>query len=378
MKSAPASAGNPGRIAGLDLVRAVAITGVIAAHGTLLGNRGGNAVDDMSGLRLGGFGVDVFFALSGWLIGGQLYDGLRARTFSVWAFWRRRWLRTVPAYLFFLGVARIIYLRHRPDEPLVDWRYLVYVQNLAWPHPLAFAEAWSLSVEEWFYLTTPLLLLLICRQSSRSLWGFGAVAGILTIGSLMARSAAIAWYDLPMQGLGGVSAIVVLRVDAIAMGLGAVWLDREGFFDGQKTREILAGVGVATFVAGLWWIARANASGRLDTDFATRLWIPLVFPFATALLLPACSRLRSWPRRFPGWLVGKIALISYSMYLCNMSVMQATGKAGDLLGLSLGAQIGLFVMITLGVGFVSYRWIERPFIRLYRPESADVAGTPPR
>jgi len=56
------------------------------------------------------------------------------------------------------------------------------------------------------------------------------------------------------------------------------------------------------------------------------------------------------------------------MYLCNISVMQATGKAGEFLGVPLGVQFVAFALATLAVGYVSYRWIERPFIRRYRPE----------
>jgi len=366
MRSAPIPAGQSRRIAGLDLVRAVAITGVVTAHATLLVDRATGLTGDLVGLRLGGIGVDLFFALSGWLIGGQLYDGFRDGTFTVWSFWRRRWLRTVPAYLVFLCVTRIIYLHHRPDAPLVDWRYFVYVQNLAWPHPLAFAEAWSLSVEEWFYLITPLLLLVFCRGGRRPGWGFGLVAGLLMLGSLVARGVAVVRSDLPL--LRGISEIVVLRLDAIGVGLAAVWLDRSGVFERRKTRMLLAVAGVATILSGIWWISCASLGRRINTGIAVRLWMPLVFPLGTALLLPTCGRWLSWPWRVPGWIVGKIALISYSMYLCNISVMQATGKAGEFLGVPLGVQFVAFALATLAVGYVSYRWIERPFIRRYRPE----------
>jgi peptidoglycan/LPS O-acetylase OafA/YrhL len=50
-------------------------------------------------LQFGGTGVDLFFLLSGWLIGSQLFtEKQKSSTIDVKRFWIRRWMRTMPAY----------------------------------------------------------------------------------------------------------------------------------------------------------------------------------------------------------------------------------------------------------------------------------------
>src|SRR5882672_1488657 len=110
---------------------------------------------------LGGHGVDLFFVLSGWLI-GRLY-WLEAHSYgsvNVLRFWARRWLRTVPPYLFVLPIAFAAVHLSR-GEPF-QWSYLIFLQNYQAKIPF-FLVSWSLCVEEHFYLFLPIVLLLIAR-----------------------------------------------------------------------------------------------------------------------------------------------------------------------------------------------------------------------
>ena len=110
-------ADNTARIIGLDLVRAAAIAMVLLAH-----------MSELTGarwpatwvFRVGGLiGVETFFALSGFLVGGILYRSLVGGTFSLPRFWRRRWLRTIPAYLFFLAL-NVLFAHGMHTEPPID------------------------------------------------------------------------------------------------------------------------------------------------------------------------------------------------------------------------------------------------------------------
>lgn len=152
------------RVWGLDFARAAAIALVLLAHGSVFTV---GTWPWTSALRVGGLhGVEVFFALSGFLIGGILYRSHAAGALSIPTFWRRRWLRTIPAYLVFF-LLNLGFMRSVGIEIQVDWRYFIYLQNLNWPHPEFFPEAWSLAVEEWFYLLTPLLLVGMTRFMPR-------------------------------------------------------------------------------------------------------------------------------------------------------------------------------------------------------------------
>lgn len=134
---------------GLDVLRAAAIIGVLLCHGLNIYIRRINITSSWSS------GVELFFVLSGFLIGRICLLGFQAETFSFWSFWRARWWRTLPPYfaaiLLYLA-ARLIY----PPFPPIHAYYLVFLQNYL--EIAGFAPSWSLCVEEHFYLCLPILL----------------------------------------------------------------------------------------------------------------------------------------------------------------------------------------------------------------------------
>ena len=140
-------------------MRATAIVFVLASHcgDTFAGWLGGRAPEWLS--VSGFFGVELFFVLSGFLI-GRLLLGIIAEPPSLRAwgvFMARRWMRTLPIYLLWIAVLAVIWPPRPWDQVL---RYATLTQNLAWPMPSGwFGVSWSLTVEEWFYLLFSALLL---------------------------------------------------------------------------------------------------------------------------------------------------------------------------------------------------------------------------
>lgn len=109
----------------------------------------------------GQYGVDLFFVLSGWLI-GQLYwrEYIRNGNVVLIRFWARRWLRTIPPYavalmFYFFGV-------HLTRGERFDWGYLIFIQNYYVEMPF-FLVSWSLCIEEHFYLVAPIWFGLVSR-----------------------------------------------------------------------------------------------------------------------------------------------------------------------------------------------------------------------
>lgn len=127
---------------GLDLLRALAIAGVFLAHGVTV-------------LAPLGIGVDLFFVLSGFLIGRIYFRWRHEGRFSLGRFWIERWWRTLPPYLAALGLFALAE-QWIPSNP-VNWHYLLFLQNFT--GITGFGPSWSLCVEEHFYLMLPLLAL---------------------------------------------------------------------------------------------------------------------------------------------------------------------------------------------------------------------------
>jgi len=128
---------------GLDLARALAIIMVYFSHG-------------FSALRSLGVGVDLFFLLSGFLIGRIYLRSQAEGTFTFWHFWRARWWRTLPPYFAAIAIAYVVGLLGSHDViHEFRWYYLFFLQNYL--GILGLSVTWSLCVEEHFYLTLPFL-----------------------------------------------------------------------------------------------------------------------------------------------------------------------------------------------------------------------------
>lgn len=144
----------------LDLLRSVAIMMVFVAH-TVLSY---GAPNSLAPLQLGGTGVDLFFVLSGWLIGSQLFKELDTYgNVEIKRFWIRRWMRTLPAYYAVLSIT-ILQLTLTKDGFSFPFGYFIFIQNYQAPLTF-FSVSWSLCVEEQFYLVIAPLVVFLAKLS---------------------------------------------------------------------------------------------------------------------------------------------------------------------------------------------------------------------
>jgi peptidoglycan/LPS O-acetylase OafA/YrhL len=145
----------------LDLLRAIAILMVFTGH-TVLSY---GAPSHLVPLQLGGTGVDLFFVLSGWLIGYQLFKELKKHNnIDIKRFWIRRWFRTLPAYYAVLTLT-IAQQYLTKDNVVFPIEHLFFIQNYKENLSL-FTISWSLCVEEQFYLFIAPFVVLLTKVSN--------------------------------------------------------------------------------------------------------------------------------------------------------------------------------------------------------------------
>lgn len=175
----------------LDGLRAIAVLWVVAFHCVLMTNTVNldlmfslRARPVLAWTRWGLYGVDIFFVVSGFIIGYLLMKEVKdTGTLDIPRFYLRRALRLLPAYYVTMLVCSIVI----PLNLKNIWANLLYVNNLL-PFEHQFMHwAWSLAIEEQFYILFPWLLLLFARSRLRwTLFLAGMLAAVIIRASIMA------------------------------------------------------------------------------------------------------------------------------------------------------------------------------------------------
>jgi len=342
------------RVFGLDLARAIAISLVLGTHASFLL---GPLQPDLNVLfMLAYLGVDLFFALSGFLIGGLLIDSAAPGAAWVGRFWTRRWLRTLPNYYLFLLVNALIYAWVEGRLPHA-WQFVLFAQNLAWPHPQFFPEAWSLALEEVFYLLAPLAMLPFVPLVTRRWQALGLLIAALALASLLRTMFVIdtdpAWDE-------GVRKVSLIRLDAIGYGVLAVYFCK-AFAPNLSARRWLAGLGAIGLVAAcVGYLVSA-----VDVSFFARTTLFSVVSASFAAMLPLAS-VWNEPARPRGLIraVRHLALWSYALYLTHLPIIRVFDQiavrptsATGCLALALA-----FTAIAVASAALVYRSFERPIL----------------
>jgi peptidoglycan/LPS O-acetylase OafA/YrhL len=352
------------RVFGLDVLRAVAVLMVLAAHTRFLLLP---LLPWTERLSIFGFlGVELFFVLSGFLIGGIIL-----RTFpeaptlrTLLTFWVRRWFRTLPNYYLFLVLNLALWaaLGFRAHGLLPYWAFL---QNLWWPCRLFFNESWSLAVEEWFYLLFPLLLLVGARLRPGLRFACALALSALLVLSTGARIAAVAAGDPSWDA--GLRKVVVFRLDALMAGVLGAYLKAFAPRLWRRLTLPLLPVGALLFAV----VAAAYYGTPRNASFFARTFLFNATSFAVFAFLPVLDSWRSAAGPLAAW-TRRISLWSYSLYLCHLPLQECLKAAfGDprKLGLAMGefriaAVSAAFVALSIAVSALTYRFFEKPAMDL--------------
>jgi peptidoglycan/LPS O-acetylase OafA/YrhL len=353
---------------GLDLVRAIAISWVLLYHASILWHVPG----DSWLIRFGWMGVDLFFALSGFLIGGQLLrPWARGAAPSYSHFIMRRVLRTLPAYLVILALYFLVPSLRDGNEMKPLWQFLTFTQNLAGDLSprMTFSHAWSLCVEEQFYLAFPLVVALLAIRPSAT--------------KIAATVVAVLLFGIVIRGYLWIHDVAT-TVDGTTVLRGYRFMSLIYYPTWSRLDSLLAGVVAATIqtLRPNWWRMLTRQSNLLalcgvtgialsTTFFGDQVagWLPTLFGYpllgcSAALLVIAGSDNHSIVRRcaVPG--ARALATAAYSLYLTHKMMFHVVQMSALRWPWLQHVALGVALLVALAAGTVLYWSVERPFLKL--------------
>lgn len=347
------------RVFGLDVMRALAIVMVVFWHSYDL-------IRELApGFEMPFFldGVDLFFVLSGYLIGGLLLKLQQRDDLGWWqrllGFWRRRFFRTLPNYYLFLCI-NIALLWAGVTEGLLNQNVLAYfafLQNLWKPFSLFFWESWSLVIEVWFYLLFPVMLFAFTGVlRMRTSWAFALTIAIFLLGPLLVRFQFLPEAD-PMPVLDSpVRALVITRVDTIVYGLLAALLQLHWARWWRELRWPL-------FVIGMAGILVVPVLYGQEHRTYSITWYYSLNAFAMALLLPLMSTWVKEPRG--GSFVTLLSRLSYAIFFVHLPVrallLSYYEPSDPFIG---GLQLLFYCVLCIALAWPIYRYYEKPMMEI--------------
>ena len=354
------------RYPGLDLLRAAAICWVMLFHA---GTEGlGTPLRPVG--ALGWMAVDLFFVLSGYLIGTQLFAAFaRGEPTPVRTFYMRRMLRILPVY--FVVVAVYVWLPFAREQRGMApaWQFFTFTENflIDYRHDQALSHAWSLCVEEHFYWLLPLFVVALLPQ--RSWKPVVAACGAVFVAGLAYRW--IAWSEALQHG-------AALRTNPFRF-VEVIYYPTLARADG-----LLAGVCLAlikSFRPKLWSAAMAHPYILLGaacavlsvaihvsaprTTFAAAVFgFPLLAAGFVFLVAAAASDRGILGRvKVPG--AQFLATITFSLYLSQkMTWHLVRTYLPQLVPAGTFQAFVVYAGAAVAIGTLLYFAVERPFLRL--------------
>lgn len=343
---------------GLDIMRAIAIFTVLISHSSeFITNVSFSFV-----YQFGVAGVEIFFVLSGFLIGGILIKVFEKEYSlnSIYNFWKRRWLRTIPNYYLALLLNGIFLLWYSNGTYIVYLReyskYLIFLNNFHNPETGLFGVAWSLSVEEWFYILFPVF--------SFILYKFFKIKSILThslifiLAIVILRSYYANFHEGNFDWL--VRKRMPLRLDSIVWGVIMAYFFKYKYQLIYEKRKLLAFAGCIVFILASILLEKAVQLNFLNVPWLSQVFMLNMYNIGIMLLLPIFYFLHMPKATFIPKLITWISLISYSLYLYHIIIIKTLSQTN----LSNTTIYFLLWPIWFIIASIAYQYFELPILKL--------------
>jgi len=358
------------RIFGIDVLRAVAILMVVSSHVLWIYPKNNDLISKL--LEFFGFwGVELFFVLSGFLIGSILYQTYVSNPFtlkSVFRFLKRRAYRTLPNYYFalILNIGITFYIGYSIENIEL---YFFFLHNFLNKAPAFFPESWSLSVEEFTYIVLPFFLFFgtshtVKNKSKRFL-------NIILLLLFVFFFSKVAFNTLQMisnltDWNSNLKSVVIYRIDAIIIGVLIAWIRFNFKTIWIKYKVHFAFIGIGIFFFSLFGITSSNLRIEQSPFFWNVVYLPLTsFGFACFFPLFSEWNVSYFWLKFP---IEFISKISYSIYLLHYSIILQLMKyfvdTSVLSSLERHFFTLFYLLVTFLFSYILYRFYEKPIMNL--------------
>jgi peptidoglycan/LPS O-acetylase OafA/YrhL len=358
------------RLPGLNLLRAAAIL-LVALHHT-----SSEAIPNslLPIQEFGWMGVDLFFVLSGFLIGSQLLKQYAlGRKPSISGFYARRAFRILPAFLTILGLYFLVPQFREQAEIAPLWKFLTFTMNLGFDRSkgAAFSHAWSLCVEEYFYLLFPIVCSAFMRWPSFVL--AAGAAFFVAATEFLIRLWSWMFYVGPIIAAHGADKAMWIaytqynyypthtRLDGLLIGvvLAAIKVFRPVWWERAMEHGHSLGLGGSALTACAVWLFSDRASLVATVDGFPVLSIGLGLLLASSVSTNGLlARVR-----VPGTNI--VATLSYSLYLTHKGVMHVDQSIfGGWLPMDGVNALPVYIGTSFAAAWFLHTCIEQPFLKL--------------
>ncbi len=299
--------------------------------------------------KVGSFGVDLFFALSGFLIGSLFFQEKNVNgTVDISRFILRRISRTVPPYFLALLVSYLAVYIYR-EEPF-DFGYLLFFQNYYQELPF-FLISWSLCVEEHFYLVLPVMLTILFAIFKESSVRFMTVLFLMSLAPLLLR---LEYQQIQEKHFGYYVTATHLNYDPLILGVLFAYIS---IYFNSIMRYLLKYKSVIYLLTGSLLLSYSWWSSQWMYSVGSYL---LALSFAITVAISCVDK----PWSISNYkIVTVIATSSYAIYLVHTLVLHALEMIFNLVEVtSVFLQLSSMIVIACCIGYAFYFVIEKPLM----------------
>ena len=361
---------------GLDYLRSLAIIIVLLNH-CLIGFFFGTKI-----IKFDGFiasisassiiAIEWLFVLSGFLIGAMMirsFDNDKSWLQCAKDFWLRRWFRTIPNYYLFVLI-NVVLVSYGISDGKFDYKHLIFSQNLAWPEqtPHFFGEAWSLALDEWFYLLMPVMIGILFFLPISRKTAFTSAAYTLIILPIFGRLIHTAPTDF-FQWDSEIRRVTLYHLDATGWGVLAAAVNK---WHGNWWRENIkqkALIGFFLTLSGLFFVVgllHPTWMNAVVYKMGNSLSITLIAGGTFLLVTWLTSLESSW--KPTDWIVAKLSTLSYSIYLSHLPLIfilkHLTGINNTTPGIYVFLIIIAWLILIFAISNTIFNWFEKPIADL--------------